>query len=810
MKVLKFGGTSVGSADSILKVKSIVESEQEQVIVVVSAVGGITDQLIKAAELAEMGDNECFDIYSEVKEKHYNIISELFPLDVAQTIKFKVDQLFEELSTIIKGVYMLKEKTRKSEAIITSFGERVSSYLISEFISDATLFESQEYIKTDKVFGKDSVDFKETENNLLSIQQELGKVSVFPGFISANKNNEITTLGRGGSDFTASIIAATYNASVLEVWTDVNGFMTADPRIISRAYCIDRLSYSEAMELSHFGAKVIYPPTILPVYKKSIPILIKNTFNPEAKGTLINDEKTPLKEKKIKGISSIKDVSLLTLQGIGMIGVTGIAMRLFRALAQENINVILISQASSENSISIVIESSIGQRAVQLIYKEFKTEIALNQINNVALEDKMAVIAIVGENMKHTTGISGKLFNSMGRNGINIFAIAQGASELNISFVIKENDLKKGLNTVHEAFFLSQFSVVNLYLIGTGTVGKMLIEKINNQADKLFEENKLKIRIAGIANSRKMLFNPQGIRTQGILVDMMTEGETTNLNVFKQRISEYNLANSVMVDCTANASIAELYQDVLDSNVSVVTANKIASSSAYSSYQKLKSTALNKGVKFLFETNVGAGLPIIAPLNNLVMSGDKILKLEAVLSGTLNYIVNTVSENHKLSDVIQEAKEKGYSEPDPRIDLSGTDVVRKILILARESGYEMEQSDISVVPFVPQEYLDCKSLDEFMVKIKDYDSTYESQRKELAKQGKILRYGAKLENGKATVGFIEIDGTHPFYDLEGSNNIILINSEHYKEHPMQIKGYGAGADVTAAGVFADIIKVANK
>ncbi|MGQ1787216.1 MULTISPECIES: bifunctional aspartate kinase/homoserine dehydrogenase I [unclassified Saccharicrinis] len=810
MKVLKFGGTSVGSSDSILKVKNIVESQQEQIIVVVSAVGGVTDQLIKAAHLAEEGNQECFDVSSEVKEKHYKIISELFPLDKAQTIKFRVDQLFEEVSTIIKGVFLLKEVTSKSKAIISSFGERISSFIISELIEGAALFESHKYIITDNVFGKDSVDFKSTESQLMKVKDEIGKVAVFPGFIATNKKNEITTLGRGGSDYTAAILAATFDASILEIWTDVNGFMTADPRIISRAYCIDKLSYSEAMELSHFGAKVIFPPTILPVYKKNIPILIKNTFNPEAKGTLINDQKEPMQGKKIKGISSIKNVSLLTVQGLGMIGVTGIAMRLFKSLALKNINVILISQASSENSISVVIDSQTADTAVKLVQEEFNVEIALNQINNISVEMNMAIIAIVGENMKHTTGVSGTLFESMGKNGINIFAIAQGASELNISFVVKEKDLKKGLNTAHEAFFLSQFSRINLFLVGTGTVGKMLIEKINAQTEKLFADNKLKIRIAGITNSRKMLLNPQGLDSRNILGDLMEQGEIANLQVFKERIVEYNLGNSVLVDCTANETIASIYQEVLDSNVSVVTANKIASSSKYELYQKLKSTALNKGVKFLFETNVGAGLPIIGPLNDLVMSGDKILKLEAVLSGTLNYIVNTVDENKPLSEVIQDAKDLGYSEPDPRIDLSGTDVVRKILILAREAGYPLEQSDIDVVPFVPQKYMDCESLDAFMEEIKNHDSIFEDQRKQLVAQGKKLRYGAKLENGKAVVGFIEIDNKHPFYELEGSNNIILINSEHYKEHPMQIKGYGAGAEVTAAGVFADIIKVANK
>ena len=810
MKVLKFGGTSVGSSDSILLVKRIVETQQEQVIVVVSAVGGVTDALIRAAELAQQGNQECFDVYSEIKEKHYKIISELFPLHTARNIKFKVDQLFDELSTIIKGVFMLKEMTNKSKAIISSFGERISSFILSEVIVDASLIESQNFIITYKVFGKEAVNIELTEKNLNNIKDSLGKVSVFPGFIASNQKNEITTLGRGGSDYTAAIIAATYDASILEIWTDVNGFMTADPKIISRSYCIDSLTYSEAMELSHFGAKVIFPPTILPVYKKNIPIRIKNTFNPNAVGTLISNQALAANGKKIKGISSVKDVSLLTVQGIGMIGVTGIAMRLFKSLAEKDINVILISQASSENSISVVIDTYSTESAVDMVKLEFAPEIALNQINNISVETDMAIIAIVGENMKRTTGISGTLFESMGKNGINIFAIAQGASELNISFVVKDKDLKKGLNAAHEAFFLSQFAVINLFLVGTGTVGKMLIGKIIAQTEKLAEHNKIKIRVAGITNSRKMLHDPQGLNVKTLFDDLTEKGETANLEVYKQHIIQYNLANSVLVDCTANASVASVYQSMLESNVSVVTANKIASSSAFVLYQKLKSTALNKGVKFLFETNVGAGLPIIAPLNSMVMSGDKILKLEAVLSGSLNFIVNTVSQSKTLSAVIQEARDKGFTEPDPRLDLSGLDVVRKILILARESGYAMEQNDIDVTPFVPQKYMDADTIEQFMDNIKQYDVDFEEYRKALVAKGKKLRYAAKLENGKASVGFIEVGSQHPFYDLEGSNNIILINSEHYKKHPMLIKGYGAGAEVTAAGVFGDIIKVANQ
>ncbi len=810
MRVLKFGGTSVGSADNIKKVNEIVQAVDEQVVVVVSAIGGITDKLIRAANLAAKGDVSYTDEVDEIIHVHQQIIDELFSVTKFQTQVYDhLAEEFDELKSINKGVFLIRELSCKSLDSISGIGERLSSKIIASYIG-AQWIDSRDYIKSFYEYGRSQVNLEKTTVLLNDVKPRLGKLSLFPGFISSNKKGENTTLGRGGSDYTASLLAAAFDADMLEIWTDVDGFMTADPKVISRAYCINHLSYSEAMELSHFGARVIYPPTILPVYQKNIPITIKNTFNPEAAGTLIDGVKEVPRPKQIKGISSIKNVSLLTVQGIGMVGVSGISMRLFASLAAREINVILISQASSENSISLVIDSNQTATARKAIEKEFSRELVDRQISNIIVDDQMSVVAIVGENMKHSTGISGLLFNSVGKNGVNVYAIAQGASELNISFVIKERDIKKALNVIHESFFLSDYSRLNLFLVGKGTVGSKLLNKISAQTEKLIKDNSLKVRLVGVAGRKNMIFNNEGLDASTVIEKLEKEGIEGTVNDFRDRIIEMNLANSVFVDCSASEEVANIYHSMLEANVSVVTANKIASSSSYATYRKLKDTARDKGVKFFFETNVGAGLPIIAPINDLVRSGDKIVRLEAVLSGTLNYIVNTLSEDKPLSKVIVEAKEKGFSEPDPRIDLSGTDVVRKSLILARESGYKIEESDVEVEPFVPQEYLDLNSLDEFMSKVTELDAVFEQRRLKALKEGKRLRYGARLtSDGKAKVGLMEVDNKHPFYDLEGSNNIVLIWSEHYFEHPMQIKGYGAGADVTASGVFADIIKVAN-
>ncbi len=804
MKVLKFGGTSMGSAQSIKEVQKIVQQQTKPVCVVVSAVGGITDKLLAAANEASRGEDYS-KTYNFIVEKHMAIISELFT--DTTNIKRLLTPILDDLASLLKGVNLLKELSPRSLDTISGFGEKMSSLIISQLMG-ATLFDSSKLIITHKVGGRSQLLEEMTQANLDEIRSKLTDVNFFPGFVSQNTKGEPTTLGRGGSDYTAAIIAAAFGAEALEIWTDVDGFMSADPRIISRAYTLPHLTYAEAMELSHFGAKVIYPPTIMPAMRKNIPIYIKNTFNPTAAGTLIDANPTATPKSKIKGISSIRNVSLLTLQGTAMVGVSGISMRLFRALAAANINVILISQASSENSISVVVEAKDAQNAAREINEEFHNEIAGAHASPVDIESNMAVVAIVGDRMKHASGVAGTLFNAVGSNGINIYAIAQGASEVNISFVVKDEDLKKTLNVVHDSFFLSNYKVLNVFLAGVGTVGGKLLEKLQAQADKLKNSDRLMIRIAGVANSKHMAINSQGLNPAEIR-DLLANGEPSTPQLFAETIKNLNLSHSVFVDCTASADIAAVYDTMLENNINVVTANKIASSSAYNHYLKLKQTAKDKGVKFLFETNVGAALPIISPINDLIKSGDRIVKLEAVLSGTLNYIVNTLAADKPLSKVIAEAKEKGYSEPDPRIDLSGTDVARKILILAREAGYKLEMSDIDKTPFVPQEYLDTPDIDTFMEKVKELDGEFEQRRKALESKGLAMRYVATFENGKARIGFKDVDQHDPIYNLEGSNNIVLISSDNYKQHPMQIKGYGAGADVTASGVFADIIKVAN-
>lgn len=805
MKVLKFGGTSMGSSAAMLNVKRIVEAEKEPVVVVVSAVGGVTDELIAASEKAVNGE-AYHDILSYLKDKHAQIISELFTPDVDVELQDRISFIWNDLEQILKGVSLTGELSTKSYDTITGCGERLSSTIISTLINEARLYDSRNFIKTELNGSGHVVKVNQTMQAIGELRFSLPKVAVFPGFIASDDNGYTTTLGRGGSDYSAALLAAGLDACRLEIWTDVDGFMSADPRVIKRAYCLEHLSYAEAMELSHFGAKVIYPPTIIPVLQKEIPILIKNTFKPEVAGTLIN--KNTQGERKVKGLSSIKDVSLLTLQGNGMIGVSGISMRMFKALAREEVNIILISQASSESSISVVINSSDAEMAKLALVKEFETEINRNQINGVLVDSEMAVVAIVGEGMKHKSGVSGQLFNDIGKNGVNVFAIAQGASELNISFVIREVDLRKTLNVVHETFFLSHYQAIHLYLAGVGTVGKSLLKKIQRQSERLMKVEHLSIRLAGVANSRQMIFKERGLDLDNAL-DELKEANSGNIDKFVDEIISSNRSNSVFVDCTASAEVATKYQKLLENNVSVVTANKIASSSDYKTYKKLKTTAVDKGVKYLFETNVGAGLPIINTINSMIQSGDKILQLEAVLSGTLNYIVNNVSAERPLSVVVQEAKEKGYSEPDPRIDLKGTDVLRKLLILARECEYPLEERHVEITPFLPEEFFTDESVGQFMERLKEYDAEFEAKRKAAEDKGKILRYAASLKEGKARVGFMEVDSSNPFYRLEDSNNKVMLRTDYYYDHPMEIKGYGAGADVTAAGVFADVIKVVN-
>ena len=798
MKVMKFGGTSVGSVDSILKVKQIVEAAEEPVIVVVSALGGITDKLINTSQMAANGDAEYEKEYREIVNRHIEMVYTVIPAGEGRTVLLdKVNELLSELKDIFQGIYLIKDLSSKTSATIVSYGERLSSIIAATLIKGAVWYDSRNFIKTEKKHAKHILDSELTTSLVKETFDEIPQVALVPGFISTDKNSgEVTNLGRGGSDYTASIIAASLNAASLEIWTDVDGFMTADPRVISTAYTINELSYVEAMELCNFGAKVVYPPTIYPVCHKNIPILIKNTFNPEAPGTIIKQE-VDSGSKAIKGISSINDTTLITVTGLGMVGVIGVNFRIFKALAQNGISVFMVSQASSENSTSIGVRNQDAALACEVLNEEFAKEIEMGEISPVVAEMNLATIAIVGENMKHTPGIAGKLFGTLGRNGISVIACAQGASETNISFVVEAKSLRKSLNVIHDSFFLSEYQVLNLFICGTGTVGGSLIEQIRCQQQKLMQERGLKLKVVGIADGHRALFTRAGIDLASYREEMEEKGIPSSAAVLHDEIIGMNIFNSVFVDCTASAEVASLYKEFLMHNISVVAANKIAASSDYSIYSELKQIARRRGVKFLFETNVGAGLPIINTINDLINSGDKILKIEAVLSGTLNYIFNKISADVPFSQTIKMAQEERYSEPDPRIDLSGKDVIRTLVILAREAGYKLEQTDVEKHLFVPSDFFE-GPLEEFWKKVPSLDADFEARRRKLESENKRWRFVAKLENGKGSVSLQEVDSKHPFYGLEGSNNIILLTTERYKEYPMMIQGYGAGASVTAA------------
>ncbi|MBR5803511.1 MAG: bifunctional aspartate kinase/homoserine dehydrogenase I [Bacteroidaceae bacterium] len=808
MKVMKFGGTSVGSVSSILNVKKIVEAEKEPVIVVVSALGGITDKLIATSHMAANGDSAYEVAMAEIKKRHIDMIEELIP-DGSQkeNLLLIANQLLTELAGIYKGLYLIRDLSAKTLATVVSYGERISSRIVTTLIEGAEWFDSRNFIKTEQKHSKHILDSELTNRLVCETFTRLPKVALVPGFISTDKNTgEVSNLGRGGSDYTAAIIAAALDADCLEIWTDVDGFMTADPRVISSAYTINELSYVEATELCNFGAKVVYPPTIYPVCHKNIPIWIKNTFKPDAPGTIISRE-TQDGEKAIKGISSINDTSLITVQGLGMVGVIGINYRIFRTLAQNGISVFLVSQASSENSTSIGVRNEDAELACNVLNNEFAKEIEMGELGKVTAEGNLATVAIVGENMKHTPGIAGKLFGTLGRNGINVIACAQGASETNISFVVARESLRKTLNVIHDSFFLSEYQVLNLFICGVGTVGGSLIEQIRQQREKLMEERGLKLNVVGIASGHNAMFCREGLDLDNYR-EQLKQSEPSNIQRLHDEVIGMNIFNSVFVDCTASAEVASLYGDFLQKNISVVAANKVAASSEYENYANLKHTARARGVKYLFETNVGAGLPIINTINNLIASGDKILKIEAVLSGTLNFIFNELSAEVPFSETVRRAKEQGYSEPDPRIDLSGKDVVRKLVILAREAGYQVEQEDVEKNLFIPQDFFD-GTLDDFWKNLPTLDADFEERRRRLEAEDKHWRFVAKLENGHTSVQLCEVDKEHPFYVLEGSNNIILLTTERYKEYPMLIQGYGAGAGVTAAGVFADIMSIAN-
>ena len=806
---MKFGGTSVGSVNSMLNVKKIVESVDDKVIVVVSALGGITDKLIKTSRMASEGDSGYEKEMKEIVNRHIEMVYTVIPAGQKRELLLDcVNELLNELKDIFQGIYLIRDLSPKTSATIVSYGERLSSIIVATLINGAQWFDSRQFIKTEKKHNKNILDTELTNKLVCETFKEIPEVSLVPGFISSDKTTgEVTNLGRGGSDYTASILAAALNADVLEIWTDVDGFMTADPRVISSAYPINELSYVEAMELCNFGAKVVYPPTIYPVCHKNIPILVKNTFNPEAAGTIIKQDASD-SSKAIKGISSINDTCLITMTGLGMVGVIGVNHSIFKTLAENGISVFLVSQASSENSTSIGVRNEDASLACEVLNEEFAKEIEMGEISPMKAESGLATVAIAGENMKHTPGIAGKLFGTLGRNGINVIACAQGASETNISFVVDGASLRKTLNVIHDSFFLSEYQVLNLFICGVGTVGSSLIEQIHGQQERLKSERGLYLKVVGIANGHKAIFSRNGVDLENFRQDLEEKGMASSPQVLHDEIIGMNIFNSVFVDCTANNDIAGLYKEFLSHNIAVVAANKIAASSDYENYAELKHIARQRGVKFLFETNVGAGLPVINTINDLINSGDKILKIEAVLSGTLNFIFNKISAKVPFSETVRLAKEDGYSEPDPRIDLSGKDVVRKLVILAREAGYRLNQEDVEKRLFIPNELFE-GTIEQFWKKLPSLDAGFEERRQVLEKEGKRWRFVARLENGRAEVRLEEVDHNHPFYELEGSNNIILITTERYNEYPMLIQGYGAGAGVTAAGVFADIMSIAN-
>jgi len=808
MKVLKFGGSSVGSIQGLLNIKKIVESQNDKVMVVVSALGDTTDHLINISKKAEQGDKTYLDDLSKLVAYHQEMLGYEQWAMGNEHIAEKIESLFDELKSICQGVCLIKDLSDKTLNAIMSYGERISSNLVSAVLKDAVLYDSLQFIKTEK---KNDCNVLSTELTSTLIKEQFSdgmpQISLFPGFIATDAHTgEITNLGRGGSDYTASILAANLDAEALEIWTDVDGFMTADPKVINTAYTIEHLSYHEAMELCNFGAQVVYPPTIYPACVKNIPILVKNTYNPEGQGTIIMQE-CKEESRAIKGISSINNTSLITVSGLSMVGVIGVNRRIFTTLAENDISVFLVSQASSENSTSIGVRNEDAQLASEVLNREFCKEISTGAMFPMKVEKNLASVAVVGENMKHTPGIAGKLFGTLGRNGISVIACAQGASETNISFVVEKDSLRKSLNVIHDSFFLSEYQELNLFICGIGTVGGKLIEQIISQREKLMKERNLKLNIVGIANSRKGAFTRAGIDLEHYK-EILEGSEPCDIQRLKDEVIGMNIFNSVFVDCTASQDVAGLYKDFFEHSISVVAANKVAASSDYENYAQLKALARRKNVKFLFETNVGAGLPVINTINDLSNSGDRIQKIEAVLSGTLNFIFNTISADIPFSETVRMAKEQGYSEPDPRIDLSGKDVMRKIVILSREAGYKVNQEDVTADLFIPQEFFSC-TMDEFWKNLPSLDADFESRRKVLEEGDRRWRFVASMEEGKCSVALKEVDQHHPFYGLEGSNNIIMLTTERYHDYPMLIQGYGAGASVTAAGVFADIMSIAN-
>ena len=812
MKVLKFGGSSVANSENIQKVLAIVkkESKNQKIAVVVSAFGKTTDKLILGANKALKNISSAKEVLETIKEIHYQIINDLITTNKKE-VNQEVTSLFDRLLSIYEGIYLLQELSDKTLAKISSFGERFSSFIIANAAKerfDAIHEESRALISTNNDFLNAQVNFEITTNNITSFfTKNKHQVTFLGGFISSNTINETTTLGRGGSDYSASIYAAALDASELQIWTDVPGMFSANPRVVKQAFPISEISYEEAMELSHFGAKVLYPPTIQPSLRKEIPIRIKNTFDPENPGTLISNN--PKNNNEVKGISHIEDISLITLEGGGMIGIPGVSKRLFETLSQEKINIIFITQASSEHSICVGIYQNDAHKAKELLEDTFCIEIVKKKIKPISVENELAIIAVVGESMKNYQGLSGQMFSSLGKNNVNVRAIAQGSSEKNISAVINKKDAKKALNTLHEQFFGERIKQLNLFVTGVGNVGERFLAQLHKQREFLKENLKLNIRVIGISNSRKMFFDDNGINLEN-WKENLKNGEPTSLDRFHEKVKELNHRNSVFIDNTANQQVSEVYEKYLRQSISVVTCNKIACASSFDNYKVLKEVSRKYNASFLFETNVGAGLPIIDTLKNLINSGDQIHKIQAVLSGSLNFVFNNFNEHSTFHDVVAQAQKEGYTEPDPKIDLSGVDVARKILILARESGYQLDLDDISNNAFLPEESLQTANNENFYTSLTKHENHFQNIYKEANDKDCRLKYVAEFVNGKANVGLQHIASDHPFYNLEGSDNIVLFFTDRYPENPLLIKGAGAGAEVTASGIFADVIRIANQ
>jgi aspartokinase/homoserine dehydrogenase 1 len=815
MNILKFGGTSVGSLQSISALLSILKDQQgaENPIVVLSAMSGVTNALVEMAENAGQGRDYSEELKT-IEKKHFDVIRALLPANVQNPVLTKLKIYFNELEEILQSVYNLRELSLQTKDLILSYGERCSAVMISHIAKqtfpNALYVDGSELIKTDHNFGQAKVNTYLTETLIRDFQESnADKLLFVTGFIASNDEGRITTLGRGGSDYTAAIWGSALNAAEIQIWTDVDGMLTADPRMVKKAFSLPELSYTEAMELSYFGAKVIYPPTMIPAFLKRIPIVIKNTFNVDFPGTYIKHG-TSVSKLPIKGISSIDEISVLNLTGSGMVGKAGFSGRLFSLLSREQINIILITQSSSEHSITFAVKPADALKALALINKEFELELQARKLEYPEVENGLAALAIVGENMKKTPGMSGKLFNALGRNGVNVRAIAQGSSEYNISVIISKPDLSKAVNAVHDAFYANLKRTLHVFCLGTGNIGKTLFTQLEAQMDFLATNNDLQVKVMGVSNTRKMYQNAEGIALSNWEKDLETHGEPADLAVFIKQMKAMNLPNCVFVDNTASHNPIQFYQDVLQSSISVVTCNKIGNSADYEQYVAFKQAARKYGVDFYYETNVGAGLPIIRTLKDLMMSGDRIDRIEAILSGTISYIFNNYKGDRLFHEVVKEAQDKGYTEPDPRDDLNGKDFMRKMLILARDAGYPLEESDIEIESMLPPACLAAATVTDFYQELENNTAYFEKLKQEAASSNKVLRYIGKLEAGKVMITLQMVDDSHPFYMLSGSDNIISFTTDRYKDRPLVVKGPGAGAEVTAAGVFADIINVGKR